>query len=186
MDYLKLIGFNPAAGLLKFLKDHALSIIAIGLLIAGGVLFYLDYSETKAGLAKANTQIALYQKKIDEQAATIKDLQEKLVLASKSNDISNEAETKINEEEKKVDREQAQRQRVVEKKIIKIKDDPKLSEKEKQDTASSVYIDDLWEGFCSRPENKEREECAPFHAGQPGLTLKPTNDLPSVQLNNGE
>lgn len=186
MDYLKLIGLNPGIDLLKFMKDHALTIFAFLAICVGAVMFYQDYTSTKAGLAKANTDLALYQKKIDDQAAVIKNLQEKLELTAKSNALNNEAEVKIAEDEKMVDREQIQRQRAVVKKIIKVKEDPRLTDEEKEATASSIYVDDLWEGFCSRSENKSHAECLLLRSDQTGLTLKPTTDLPSIPSSSGE
>ena len=162
MDYLKLIGLNPELAWVKFLKDHLFTILLILAVTLGSVLFYFDYKETKAGLNKANQQIALYQKTIDEQKATIKELQEKLVLASKSNDITNTAEETIVREEQSVDKDAIARSRIVEQKVAGVRAKKNLPLKEVDTEVSGVYIDDLWVGHCKRVENKESQQCADF------------------------
>lgn len=173
MDYLKIIGLNPALAWVKFIKDHFFTILMVVIVGAGITLFYFDYKETKAGLIQANTQIALYQKTIDEQKATIKDLQDKLALASKSNDITNAAEEKINQAEQAVEKDAIRRQHTVEKKVSSIKAKKDTSEQEKEKEVSSVYIDDLWVGHCKRPENAALDECRDF---------LPLNETDSLEL----
>lgn len=182
---------NP---LLSWVKKHFLTLLLVGIALAGITYVAYDFISTKndntqlkADLNLAKTDIAKRDVIINDQAEKIKTLNTQLELAKKSNDITNHTEDETHKEVIDSNNKHDERQKRLGHRITDVKKDPAKTDEQKTQEVSYAIAADLMVGWCGEHITSSPDVCKDYPDNsdtvleQPASPEQPATDQPQPQ-----
>ena len=179
---------------LSWVKKHFLTILLVGIAIAGITYVAYDFVSTKndntqlkAALTASKIEVAKRDVIINDQAEKIKTLSAQLDLAKKSNDITNKTEDETHKDVIDSNAKHDERQKRLVHRITDVKKDPAKTAEQKTQEVSYAIAADLMVGWCGEHITSSPDVCKDYPDNsstvleQPASPEQPAPDQPQPQ-----